>query len=307
MPQLRDVTVHVTDYDGKNLAEWGVQNLRNSNKISAYIKSTTDMPFRVSVRPNIPYPVSEDESSHEKPSCTRDLDGFQASRRTSFRLERQWSSAFMDRRPYGQGDLRHARPDTTLLSPLHQRKGYSRKPPFDFLASLYIDGRPEPERRIIVYLDPDSKDFHRPDGLVRFRCRCVKAVDGSLKEKSWVFKKVGIEAMFDKINLRRNGHADAEKEDEDILVDALRVSDLSNEQIRQPDARGVGQILVELHRVTLGRMYRENGYRARHHEGLKEDVDMNGLSNQVTHTTGSVVVPTELLKLTPIVSLILEP
>ena len=54
MPQLRDVSVHVTDLHGNYLDEWGVQSLRG-NKVSAYIKSTTDMPFRVSIQPKIPY------------------------------------------------------------------------------------------------------------------------------------------------------------------------------------------------------------------------------------------------------------
>lgn len=54
MPQLRNITVHVTDGNGNDLEEWGVQNLRG-NKVSAYIKSTTNMPFRVSIRPKIPY------------------------------------------------------------------------------------------------------------------------------------------------------------------------------------------------------------------------------------------------------------
>lgn len=54
MPQLRDVTVHVTDVHGNDLEEWGMQSLRG-NKVSAYIKSTTDMPFRITVQPKMPY------------------------------------------------------------------------------------------------------------------------------------------------------------------------------------------------------------------------------------------------------------
>lgn len=54
MPQVQNVTVHVTDEDGKDLEEWGVRNLRG-NHASAYIRSTTDMPFKVSIRPKIPY------------------------------------------------------------------------------------------------------------------------------------------------------------------------------------------------------------------------------------------------------------
>lgn len=47
MPSLRGVTVYVTDKEGNNLPEWGVQHLRRhangslkSEKVSAYIQST---------------------------------------------------------------------------------------------------------------------------------------------------------------------------------------------------------------------------------------------------------------------------
>lgn len=70
MPSLRGVTIHVTDHKGKELAEWGVQRLRQSTvkgeKVSAYIQSTTGVQFQVSVQPRIPFvhvdhPGSESE------------------------------------------------------------------------------------------------------------------------------------------------------------------------------------------------------------------------------------------------------
>lgn len=54
MPDLRGVTVHVTDASGTDLQEWGVQNLWG-DKVSAYIQSKTDMPFRITILPKIPY------------------------------------------------------------------------------------------------------------------------------------------------------------------------------------------------------------------------------------------------------------
>lgn len=63
MPQLRGVTVHVVDEDGNDLQEWGVRTLGSSRTaVSAFIQSTTDMPFRVSVRPQIPY-IDEQQRS----------------------------------------------------------------------------------------------------------------------------------------------------------------------------------------------------------------------------------------------------
>lgn len=55
MPQLRDITVHVTDSNGVEFEEWAVQHLRKQHKISAYIKAQSDTAFRVSVQANIPY------------------------------------------------------------------------------------------------------------------------------------------------------------------------------------------------------------------------------------------------------------
>lgn len=69
MPQLRDVTVHVTDVHGNDLDEWGVQSLRG-NKVSAYIKSTTDMPFRISIQPKTPY-----FDEQKKPDAGRHIHG----------------------------------------------------------------------------------------------------------------------------------------------------------------------------------------------------------------------------------------
>ena len=61
MPSIRDVSVHVTDSEGTPLKEWGVQHLGNLGprkkqaKVSAYIKSRTDMAFRIVVEAKIPY------------------------------------------------------------------------------------------------------------------------------------------------------------------------------------------------------------------------------------------------------------
>ncbi len=70
MPSLRGVTVHVTDHKGEELAEWGVQRLRQSTgkgeKVSAYIQSNTGIQFHVSLQPQIPFvDVDHPESRSE--------------------------------------------------------------------------------------------------------------------------------------------------------------------------------------------------------------------------------------------------
>lgn len=55
MPAFRNLNVHVVDKYGDELQEWGVQHLHSQNKISTYVKSSTNMTFRVTVQPRLPF------------------------------------------------------------------------------------------------------------------------------------------------------------------------------------------------------------------------------------------------------------
>ena len=318
MPQLRNVTVHATDIDGNDLEEWGVQNLRG-NKVSAYIRSITDMPFRISIQPKIPYFDEElaagdspqrslKEGSEDVPIkieySSDDFIGENSSSRRRFgkksseesigcpRLSRG-TDRFADSRdsPYPAnsfGRRRRRYKASPSSSPNSRRRNEVRgnaPVPFALLATLYLDGRGKPERKIVVYLDPNDEDFNRPDGLVKFRCRCVQGRDGVLKEHAWVFKDIGIETKLNQIALRENGR-DA-LEPLDLLVDALNSSELSDEHARTTDESGkIGQIVVVLERVVLGKKYKDYQYRPKHIEGDRDDVDMGGIGSDVVHATG---------------------
>ena len=50
--------MHVTDVNGRNLPEWGVQHVNSKHqgpRVSAYIQSTTDAIFQISLQPRIPW------------------------------------------------------------------------------------------------------------------------------------------------------------------------------------------------------------------------------------------------------------
>lgn len=136
----------------------------------------------------------------------------------------------------------------------------------------------------MVYLSLDDEDFNYPDGKVVFRCRCVQGRDGRVKEQAWVFKDIGIETVFKRIALSDDSK-DVE-DPEDFLVNAMNMSKFGDEQIKATHERDkVGQIVVELKRITLGRKYDEPDYRVRHYEGDKDDVDMEGVNQDVVHKT----------------------
>ena len=154
---------------------------------------------------------------------------------------------------------------------------------------MYLDGRDKPERRVIVYLDPHDEDYNKPDGEVTIKTRWAQGKDGTLKEQAWVFKDVGIETMFDKLIIA--GDIDIAtpipNSSEDALVEAMDIAYLSGDadMIREEKSK-VGQILVVIERVKLGEKWRDNHFRAKHKEGEPQDVDMQGVGKDITHTTG---------------------
>ncbi|KAL9037393.1 MAG: hypothetical protein Q9180_003741, partial [Flavoplaca navasiana] len=295
MPQLRDVTVHVTDVHGNDLDEWGVQSLRG-NKVSAYIKSTTDMPFRVSIQPKIPYfdeEITPGASCHthergvsddvyiKMEELSDDLIGQPSSSQCPFNRRR---SRYGAEPPKSWRRQHKSRRSSSSLGRPGGGALENTWAPFSFVATLYLDGRKKPERKVVVYLDPTDEDFNPPNGLVKFKCRTVQGRDGVLKEKAWVFREIGIETMFDKIALRENAGDTIELED--VLVDAMNTSRLGDDVVVNEENDKIGQIVVELERVKLGKKYKERDYRPKHMEGDRDDIDMGDVGSHVVHTTG---------------------
>ena len=141
----------------------------------------------------------------------------------------------------------------------------------------------QPERKAIIFTDPDDSDFERPDGKVLLRHRMVHFKDGRIIEYGWAFKEKAIELVFDKLNL-----GDQQKvSDEAALVNALLSSQLSAAD-EDLDKNRVGQILVEIRRVKVGPSYIDRKYKTRFKEGQDDDVDTNELQGDITHRTGFV-------------------
>ena len=268
MPQLQGITVHVTDDQGNNLPEWGIQHLRQGDRVSAYIQSTTDAAFQVSVQPRIPWIDSNNPPSDNE-------------FRGNLRYMRASSEDTSDESEHRFGNI-------PLSSPLRgPKKGTV--PPYSFIAALFLDGRSRPERKVIIYTDPDDSDFNHPDGKVVFKYRWMQTKDGSIAEHGWVFKDKAIETVFDKLILSGAGTEPKEKgNDEDALLEALESSWLGTKDNVQDEKSKVGQIVVEISRVMLGRKHREDDYRAKLQEGMDDDVNMEEVQGDITHATGFV-------------------
>ena len=172
-----------------------------------------------------------------------------------------------------------------FLTLTHVLRAYIRVvvPPYAFLAALYLDGRMKSECKAFIFTDPSDSHFQRPDGKISLTHRRVQSRDGRIIEQGWAFKEKAIELVFDKLNLE----GQQKDSDEAALVNALVSSQLSAADEGQ-DKTGVGQILVEIRRVTVGPSYIESGHKARFKEGQYDDVDTNGLQGEITHRTGFV-------------------
>lgn len=169
MPSIGDITVQVTDNHGVPLQEWGVQHLRSSPR-------------------------------HTKVSAY-----IQSTTDTAFRIILDVNI------PYTEHDAEEA--IVTSMSDSGSSSNRSRSvtpppPPFDLLATLYLDGRKKPERKVIVYLDPRYEDFkpgpgHRTSRQT-MRHRWVRGNDGKIQEHAWVFKDIGIETILARMGLTSN-------------------------------------------------------------------------------------------------------
>lgn len=308
MPVLRGLNVRVTDVEGHVFDEWGVQQLRKQNKISAYIKSKSEEAFRITIQPDIPFLGSEDflardvhdnagEGNSANPNArSKSLDYFS---RPSSRYKHHLGTS-CNRGPFQQSSPSSSskyeqfkkRPYDTKKEVLPPIKGQSSDrhivhPPFDLLASLYLDGRQTPERRVIVYLNPRHHDFPQPDGKIRFRARLAQGENGSLVEHAWVFKDVGIETVFDKmlISESRNRADGANQPHDDATATAMNAAGLgAGSNIKNDEKGGIGQIVVIVQRIIVGVKWSEENYRPRHRYGQADDINMNDLSNDITHT-----------------------
>ncbi|KAI9717553.1 MAG: hypothetical protein M1812_004694 [Candelaria pacifica] len=302
MPQIRNLTVRVTTSSGEELKEWGVQHLRKANVTSCYVQSETDMAFRISIQPKIPYIAADTAAAHGYGTRRRgnQRPGF-------FDMEDEWEEDDGDDRPASDSESQ-SRPSSQrrTSSGRQHRKSESRDqtampafpstsrnfkktpaPDFHFLASLYIDGRSTPERKLIVYLDPEEEDFNEPGGKVQFKSRWVEGRGGRLQEHSWLFKDVGIETAFDKmlISGARGASETVYKRDEEDLIAAMNCADIDGEGTEKDQKVKAGQIVVTIERVKLGEKWEDRNYRARYKEGEGEDVDMEGAQKDITHTT----------------------
>ena len=274
MPHLHGITVHVTDSHGNNVQEWGVQYLRQhteGERVSAYIQSTTDVSFEISLQPDIPF------IEHLSPSDA--LGGEKVSARRETGHSKPSSE---DRSTKYNHETISRNTSSSPVRPSAPPQSHT-APEFAFLASLYLDGRRIPERKIIVYTNPADKDFNSPDGKVVFKHRWVQSADGRMTEHAWVFKEKAIETVFDRLMIA-GSQANVDAQDDDTLVKAMETSGFDTPGKMATESK-VGQIVVELRRVILGEKRTETNYRAHHQAGQDEEIDV-GVARDITHATG---------------------
>ena len=129
--------MHITDCRGKDFPEWGIQYLRQGiggRKVSAYVQSTTDVAFQISLQPNVPFTESP------IPNITGGEIFKNKIRHFTTGSEDLFSTKQNHKEKTKNAPSSPVRPSTTPQS--------QSLPAFAFLAILYIDGRSIPERKI---------------------------------------------------------------------------------------------------------------------------------------------------------------
>ena len=79
------------------------------------------------------------------------------------------------------------------------------------------------------------------------------------------------------------------EKDEDDLVDAFnRTGVCLEEDLKREESKKIGQIEVTIMRITIGRKSIDGKYRPKHQEGEDDDIDMERINPELSHTTASV-------------------
>ena len=133
----------------------------------------------------------------------------------------------------------------------------SASPQYSLVAEVYFDGKDEPERRSVVYLDP-----HHPeapgDCRLWLRHRWTRTADGALREHKWIFKERGVENALGRLTL--TAAATSEPDEEDMLSGALSSASLSQRNDTTESEARLGQIVVLLFRATISASYFDPKY-----------------------------------------------
>lgn len=265
MPSHRGVTCNVKTDNGI-VKEWGVNHLKGGTSSSCFIVAETGARFRIHLKPELPFDYAH----------WRDCDGTSESEASSSNS--------------GSGASSKHSSTSSISSSRWLRSNSETPPPFHLLATVYLDGRKRPERRSIVYLDPDHEQFDaKMSGTISLKTTLMEGRDGQIHEYLWMFGEVGLDRFLTDLSINRRkknasaqDYAPAPVNDEAELLNAF--GNASLERVDAEERKQVGKIVVTLSRIIVGERWQAPHYRVKRQEGEDEDVDMTEIK-KVSHTT----------------------
>ena len=247
MPTFKDVTIHITSLDGAPLAEFGLQTLQKSGKISCFIESKSNLPFRISVSPTIPFPAFTSAAAEQQQHGS----------------DNRGSTAFGS----GFGDTYRPSYPSSAYDPRRSDDGTA----YHLLATLRLDGREKAEKRSIVYLNPENEWF---DPVVVMKGRLAYDEQGGIRESGWVFREVGIEDLLGTLGLEGQEKEEEVKGEEGL---AKAFEKLGKDRLDDEGEKNAsGKIEVTLERVRI-KTVRRGGWKP----------DAPSSSSSTTRTTGN--------------------
>lgn len=324
MPSLRGLEVHVTNEYGTPLEEYGTSTNGRAGTATCYIMSQTDMAFRISIAPTIPFP----------------RDGLEAEVRKEEKKKRDQMTCSEQLQQYF-GGAPPAPPMVPKTAVKPKERGFRR--------TLYRDGQPvettyshgnfDDEDRNVHHMrtrkawmdQRDSSNLADDEGMsewkdgteddgVQYHLLASLYLDGRktperrcivyLDRKHPDFPKNGRITMAHRWVQSPDGsimqHAWVFKEvGIETLLDKLLLGNNgeSGDNIVKRDeeellnalaatgledkeeSKAAGQIQITLQKVTVGLPYDEWNYHTTHRAGQREDIDMADMDG-LTHTTG---------------------
>lgn len=252
MPSRHGFTVTVNDVDGRPLTEYGNQSNTRSKVISTKIRAIDGQLFHIKVEPQGPFPSAEDDK------CRRPVQSTKTRRSDISRIPGRYNVRSSETQRHATDpEHRQAASDMECDAAAELDEPTQTRPRYDFVAWVYIDGKPNADNGALLPLDPSSEDYSPHGYTLEGRYSALRDVrdesSNNMELQPWRFTSKGIDVLLSRLDLAAADPTipkNAIEQELDEVTKALANDKLADDSLSAPIRCKPGQIEVKISRVV---------------------------------------------------------
>lgn len=327
MPLRHGLNVSVISTELEKFTEYGVDTRSRSKLVTAKIEAKTGVHFQIAIRPEYPFPTEQSKKRGSSILAGRQ-SGFHSDNpyeekpSTPRKRKREANVSVLDTSSAGEDQRKEAHHDK-VNDDLKPRSTHFKKsepglplsvssessnpnalsesagnpnpipPPFDLIVEVFIDGRTKAEIRSALYLNPSNPYYSPADVILKGRRVWAPSRRGEPMRSciyDWVFTDVGIEVLFERMDVE-DTIDDVGKEtggDPEVAGLANLLQNTANvaSQDEEDQELKIGKIEVVFNRAILGSSGCPTGApRDLNDPEEAQTAPQKAIGKDVTHTT----------------------